>query len=33
MERYFRFYEERIAAGIIISIILSVIFFVVELFK
>jgi len=33
MERYFRFYEERIAEGIIISLILLVIFFVIEMFK
>jgi hypothetical protein len=33
MERYFRFYEKRIATGIIIALISFVIFFVIEVFK
>jgi len=33
MDRYFKFYEERIAAGIIISLILFVIFFIIGMLK
>jgi len=33
MERYYRFYEEKITAGIIIALIAFVVIFVAELFK
>jgi hypothetical protein len=33
MERYYKFYERQIAAGIIIALISFVVFFVVELLK
>jgi len=33
MDRYYKFYERQIAAGIIIALISSVVIFVAELFK
>ena len=33
MERYFRFYEERIMAGIVIALISFIVFFGIEIFK